>query len=74
MPSSPMRYISAILLLASALAIASGAPAMRVVKAGSNGTQLLVNGGFEKLEQAKATFWVGWQRGYLPELFEESAA
>ena len=61
-----MRYISPILLLASALATANGAPAMRVVKAGSNGTPLLVNGGFEELQQAKLAPWVGWQQGYRP--------
>jgi hypothetical protein len=37
---------------------------MRVVRAGSNGTQLLVNRGFEQLQQDKAAHWAFWQQGY----------
>jgi hypothetical protein len=37
---------------------------MRVVRAGSNGTQLLVNGGFEELQQGKPAHWSNWQQGY----------
>jgi hypothetical protein len=39
-------------------------PAMRVVRTGSTGTPLLVNGGFEELQQGKPAPWVGWQQGY----------
>ena len=53
-----------VLLLACALSTANGAPAMRVVRAGSNGTQLLVNGGFDDVQQGKPAPWAAWQRGY----------
>jgi hypothetical protein len=59
-----IRYISPILLFAVTLATAYGAPAMRVVRAGSNGTELLVNGSFEELQQGKPAHWSAWQQGY----------
>jgi hypothetical protein len=37
---------------------------MRVVRAGSNGTQLLLNGSFEELQQGKPAHWATWQQGY----------
>jgi hypothetical protein len=46
------------------LATTNGAPAMRVVRAGSNGTQLLVNGRYEELRQGKPAAWSNWQQGY----------
>jgi hypothetical protein len=52
------------LLLAAALATATGTPAMRVVRTGSAGTPLLANGGFEELHQGQPTAWLAWQRGY----------
>ena len=58
------RYITSVLLLAATLITATGAPAMRVVRAGSNGTQLLVNGSFEELRQGKPAAWSNWQQGY----------
>jgi len=37
---------------------------MRVVRAGSNGTQLLVNGNFDELQQGKPAPWIAWQQGF----------
>jgi hypothetical protein len=59
-----MAGLTAALLLAATLASEAGTPAMRVVRAGSNGTQLLVNGGFDELQQGKPARWVAWQKGY----------
>jgi hypothetical protein len=58
------RHITSALLLAASLAAANGAPAMRVVRAGSNGTELLVNGSFEELQQGKPAYWSAWQQGF----------
>ena len=52
------------LLLAASLAAATGAPAMRVVRTGSTGTPLLVNGSFEKLQQGQPSPWFAWQQGF----------
>ena len=59
-----MRYFSATFLLAATLATATGAPAMRVVKAGGTGTPLLSNGSFEAVRDGKPTPWYGWQQGF----------
>ena len=37
---------------------------MRVVRAGNNGTQSLLNGGFEEMQQGKSAHWAFWQQGY----------
>ena len=37
---------------------------MRIVRAGSNGNELLVNGSFEELQQGKPAHWSNWQQGY----------
>ena len=37
---------------------------MRVVRTGSNGTQLLVNGSFEESQQGRSAHWSAWQQGY----------
>jgi hypothetical protein len=58
------RHITSVLLLAASLATANGAPTMRVVRAGSNGTQLLLNGSFEERQQGKPAPWSTWQQGY----------
>jgi hypothetical protein len=58
------RHSSVALLLAATLAVATGEPAMRVVRTGSTGTPLLVNGSFEELQQGKPTPWFSWQQGY----------
>ena len=55
---------SAVLLLAATLATATATPAMRVVRTGSTGTPLLVNGGFEELSQGKPASWFAWQQGF----------
>jgi hypothetical protein len=59
-----MRHLSSALLLAATLATATGTPAMRVVRTGSTGTPLLVNGSFEELPQGKPTPWFAWQQGF----------
>jgi hypothetical protein len=59
-----MTQLLLILLLAATLATATGAPAMRIVRAGSNGNELLVNGSFEELQQGKPAHWSTWQQGY----------
>lgn len=58
------RHITSVLLLAASLATANGAPTMLFVRAGSNGTPLLVNGSFEELQQGKPAAWSNWQQGY----------
>jgi hypothetical protein len=58
------RFLSAALIVATSLAIATGTPVMRVVKTASHGTPLLTNGGFEELQQGKPAPWSGWQQGY----------
>jgi hypothetical protein len=58
------RQVSTALLLAATLATATGTPAMRVVRTGSAGTPLLVNGSFEELQQGKPSPWFAWQQGY----------
>ena len=37
---------------------------MRIVRTGSTGTPLLVNGSFEELRQDKQAHWSAWQQGY----------
>jgi hypothetical protein len=64
------KRLSSIVFLGCALATANGAPAMRVVRAGSNGSQLLVNGGFEELQQGKPAHWSNWQQGHRVALGE----
>src|ERR1035437_8686265 len=59
-----MRRLSTALLLAAAVTTATGAPVMRVVKTGSTGSPLLINGGFEELRQGKPAPWFAWQQGY----------
>ncbi len=59
-----MRHLSSALLLAAALVTANGSPAMRVVRTGSTGTPLLVNGGFEDLQQSNPPPWAAWQQGF----------
>jgi hypothetical protein len=58
------RHITSVLLLAATLITATGAPAMRIVRAGSKGTQLLLNGSFEERQQGKPAPWSTWQQGY----------
>ena len=58
------RHITSALLLAAAVVTSNGAPAMRIVRAGSNGTQLLLNGSFEERQQGKPAPWSTWQQGY----------
>ena len=60
----PSKRQCSILLLACALSTANGTPVMRVVRAGSNRTQLLVNGSFDDVQQSKPSHWVAWQQGY----------
>jgi hypothetical protein len=55
---------SFVLLLTATLATATATPIMRVVRTGSAGTPVLVNGSFEELHQGKPVPWVGWQQGY----------
>src|ERR1017187_2164605 len=59
-----LSVISPALLLAASLANATGTPVMRVVRTVSTGTPLLVNGGFEELNQGKPASWNAWQQGY----------
>ena len=59
-----MRLLPGILLLAAMLTAAMGMPAMRVVRTGSHGTPLLVNGGFEDLRQGQPAPWFAWQEGF----------
>ncbi|HOX59208.1 MAG TPA: hypothetical protein P5205_18500 [Candidatus Paceibacterota bacterium] len=54
------------LVLAAALAVCDGTPAMRVVKATNSGTPLLVNGAFEDPLPEKPAPWFAWQQGYRP--------
>jgi hypothetical protein len=59
-----MTHLLSALLLAAALTTARGTPAMRIVRTGSTGTPLLVNGSFEELRQDKQAHWSAWQQGY----------
>ena len=58
------KQLYSIFLVLCALTSAYGTPAMRVVKAGSSGVQLLVNGSFDEQQQRKPGPWVAWQQGY----------
>ncbi len=60
----PMTQRLSALLLAATLATATGEPAMRVVRTGSTGAPLLVNGSFEKLQQGNPAPWFAWQQGF----------
>jgi hypothetical protein len=69
-----LKELSAVILVCFSLAStftpgASAQPVMRVVKQSDNGIQLLVNGGFEQLNQQGMTAWAAWQGG-----FREAAA
>ena len=57
-----MTHLLSALLLAAALTTARGTPAMRIVRTGSTGTPLLVNGSFEELRQDKQAHWSAWQQ------------
>ena len=59
-----MRHFYSALLLTATLATATGTPAMRVVRTGHTGTPLLVNGGFEELQEDRPTSWLAWQQGF----------
>jgi len=59
-----MTQLLSALLLAATLATVAGTPAMRVVRTGSTGSPLLINGGFEELRQGKPAPWLAWQQGY----------
>ena len=51
-----------------------GTPAMRVVKTAQHGTPLLVNGGFEELQQGKPAPWFAWQQGFASRRAKDAAA
>jgi hypothetical protein len=59
-----MAGLTAALLLTATPASEAGTPALHVVRAGSNGTQLLVNGSFNEVQQGKPAPWVAWQQGF----------
>ena len=58
------KQLYSILLVLCALTSVYGTPAMRVVRAGSSGVQLLVNGGFDDQKQGKPAPWGAWQQGF----------
>src|SRR5450759_1241307 len=58
------KHLSAALLLTASLVTSTGTPVMRIVRAGSNGNELLLNGSFEELQQGKPAHWSNWQQGY----------